>query len=143
MTCVESRGTLGGTCLNVGCIPSKALLNASHKYHDAGHEFAKFGITGAVNGCRHRFQNDNCSTSLHCFCCMRNDTASNLSIDISKMMAQKTKAVSGLTSGIEGLFKKNKVCSAQWIVFFVFFVFLFFKQKLILNCFIFVCLNKG
>ena len=43
--CIEKRGKLGGTCLNVGCIPSKALLNSSHKYHDAKHDFAKYGIT--------------------------------------------------------------------------------------------------
>jgi pyruvate/2-oxoglutarate dehydrogenase complex dihydrolipoamide dehydrogenase (E3) component len=42
--CIEKRGTLGGTCLNVGCIPSKALLNATHKYHDALHEFKELGI---------------------------------------------------------------------------------------------------
>ena len=47
--CVEKRGTLGGTCLNVGCIPSKALLNATHKLHEAKHQFADFGImTGPV-----------------------------------------------------------------------------------------------
>merc|ERR1719207_260132 len=44
VTCIEKRGKLGGTCLNVGCIPSKALLNASHMYHDADHNFEKFGI---------------------------------------------------------------------------------------------------
>ena len=43
--CVEKRDTLGGTCLNVGCMPSKALLHASHLYHEATHDFAKFGIT--------------------------------------------------------------------------------------------------
>ena len=42
--CIEKRGTLGGTCLNVGCIPSKALLNISHKYHELNHEFKSFGI---------------------------------------------------------------------------------------------------
>lgn len=42
--CIEKRGTLGGTCLNVGCIPSKALLNATHKYHEAHHDFKEFGI---------------------------------------------------------------------------------------------------
>ena len=42
--CVEKRGTLGGTCFNVGCIPSKALLNASHKYHEAQHSYKEFGI---------------------------------------------------------------------------------------------------
>lgn len=39
--CIEKRGTLGGTCLNVGCIPSKALLNATHKFHEATHDFKK------------------------------------------------------------------------------------------------------
>ena len=43
-TCVEGRGTLGGTCLNVGCIPSKALLNSSHKYEDAKKHFSDYGI---------------------------------------------------------------------------------------------------
>jgi len=47
--CIESRGSLGGTCLNVGCIPSKALLNISHKYHEASHNFKELGIvTGPV-----------------------------------------------------------------------------------------------
>lgn len=45
-TCIEKRGTLGGTCLNVGCIPSKALLNNSHLYHSAKHDFASRGIDG-------------------------------------------------------------------------------------------------
>jgi dihydrolipoamide dehydrogenase len=80
VTCVEKRGTLGGTCLNVGCIPSKALLNASHMYHDAEHSFASKGIN--IEG---------------------------LSLDWDKMQESKDKAVSGLTMGIEGLFKKNKV----------------------------------
>ena len=44
VACVESRETLGGTCLNVGCIPSKALLHASHQYHEAIHNFPKVGI---------------------------------------------------------------------------------------------------
>jgi dihydrolipoamide dehydrogenase len=48
--CIEKRGTLGGTCLNVGCIPSKALLNATHKLHEAQHDFKKIGIeTGPVS----------------------------------------------------------------------------------------------
>jgi len=80
VTCVEKRGTLGGTCLNVGCIPSKALLNASHKYHDAEHSFAALGIN--VEG---------------------------LSYDWDKLQGAKDNAVDGLTKGIEGLFKKNKV----------------------------------
>lgn len=42
--CIEKRGSLGGTCLNVGCIPSKALLNMSHKYHEATHDFKSMGI---------------------------------------------------------------------------------------------------
>jgi len=80
VTCVEKRGTLGGTCLNVGCIPSKALLHASHMYHDAEHNFANAGIT--VEG---------------------------LSYDWDKVQATKDASVKGLTQGIEGLFKKNKV----------------------------------
>jgi len=78
--CVEKRGALGGTCLNVGCIPSKALLNASHHYHAAQHDFKKFGIE--VEG---------------------------LKVNLPQMLAQKNKAVTGLTKGIEGLFRKNKV----------------------------------
>lgn len=79
--CIEKRGTLGGTCLNVGCIPSKALLNATHKYHELKHgHMAKLGIN-----------------------------ADNVSIDLPKMMKAKDKAVTGLTKGIEGLLKKNKV----------------------------------
>jgi dihydrolipoamide dehydrogenase len=47
--CIEKRGTLGGTCLNIGCIPSKSLLNATHKYHEAKHDFKDLGIeTGEV-----------------------------------------------------------------------------------------------
>ncbi|GHP06691.1 hypothetical protein PPROV_000543600 [Pycnococcus provasolii] len=80
VTCVEGRGSLGGTCLNVGCIPSKALLNASHHYHDAKHNFEKYGIT-----------------------------VGDVSISVEGMMKSKDDAVTGLTSGIEGLFKKNKV----------------------------------
>lgn len=80
VSCVESRGSLGGTCLNVGCIPSKALLHSSHMYHQAKHDFAAHGIQ-----------------------------VENLSLDLSKMMKNKESSVSGLTKGIEGLFKKNKV----------------------------------
>lgn len=80
VACVEMRGSLGGTCLNVGCIPSKALLNASHYYHSAEHDFKKMGIK--VDG---------------------------LGVDFPQMMKAKKKAVTGLTKGIEGLFKKNKV----------------------------------
>jgi dihydrolipoamide dehydrogenase len=78
--CVESRKTLGGTCLNVGCIPSKALLEVSHKFHDAAHGFAELGID-----------------------------VSKPKIDVKKLIDNKNKIVSGLTTGIAGLFKKNKV----------------------------------
>ncbi len=79
--CVESRETLGGTCLNVGCIPSKALLHASELYHEAhGGALAKFGID-----------------------------LKGVSLNLEQMHAEKTKAVSELTGGIEFLFKKNKV----------------------------------
>lgn len=78
--CVEKRGTLGGTCLNVGCIPSKALLHASHMYHEANHNFKKWGIN-----------------------------VENVKMDIDTMMKKKEQAVTGLTRGIEGLFKKYGV----------------------------------
>jgi dihydrolipoamide dehydrogenase len=78
--CVEMRGRLGGTCLNVGCIPSKALLTSSHHYHDAKTHFADHGIV--ING---------------------------LSMDIGKMQDTKSKSVEGLTGGIEYLFKKHGV----------------------------------
>ncbi|PFH35994.1 pyruvate dehydrogenase complex subunit PDH-E3II [Besnoitia besnoiti] len=78
--CVEKRGSLGGTCLNVGCIPSKAVLNISNKYVEARDHFDKFGIT-----------------------------LENLRIDIGKMQQQKEKVVKTLTQGIEFLFKKNGV----------------------------------
>ena len=78
--CIESRGSLGGTCLNIGCIPSKSLLHSAEMYHKANKEFDKIGIT-----------------------------TGGLSLDISKMMQHKTKTVQGLTKGIEFLFKKNKV----------------------------------
>jgi dihydrolipoamide dehydrogenase len=80
VACVEKRGTLGGTCLNVGCIPSKALLHASHLYEEAKHGLGRFGIrTGEV------------------------------SLDLGAMLDFKDKVVEGLTKGIEFLFKKNKV----------------------------------
>lgn len=78
--CVEMRGRLGGTCLNVGCIPSKALLTSSHHYHDAKTHFADHGIV--IDG---------------------------LSMDIGKMQDTKSKSVEGLTGGIEFLFKKYGV----------------------------------
>ena len=78
--CVESRGTLGGTCLNVGCIPSKSLLNLSESYHKAQKDFDSQGIE-----------------------------FSGLKLNLGKMMANKNKSVQVLTKGIEFLFKKNKV----------------------------------
>ena len=78
--CVESRKTLGGTCLNIGCIPSKSLLNSSEMYHKAENEFDKLGIE-----------------------------ISNLKINLSKMMNNKNKSVLALTKGVEFLFKKNKI----------------------------------
>src|SRR5688500_7440755 len=77
--CVE-REYLGGTCLNVGCIPSKALLDSSEKVSMAKHDFAKHGIT-----------------------------VGNVSVDLAKMMARKDDVVKGLTGGVGMLFKKNKV----------------------------------
>jgi dihydrolipoamide dehydrogenase len=82
--CVEKRGTLGGTCLNVGCIPSKVLLESSEKFADASHEFSKHGID-----------------------------VSGLKLNLSQMMARKTEVVGSFTKGIEGLFKKNKVTYLQ------------------------------
>lgn len=79
--CVEMRGTLGGTCLNVGCIPSKALLTSSHHFHDAKHHFADHGI---------QFEGE-------------------VKIDVGKMMETKANTVTGLTGGIEHLLKKHKV----------------------------------
>ncbi|MEM1196557.1 MAG: dihydrolipoyl dehydrogenase [Pseudomonadota bacterium] len=78
--CVESRETLGGTCLNVGCIPSKALLHGSELYDHAksGH-MATWGLGGEVT------------------------------LDLPRMMEEKTAAVGDLTKGVEFLFKKNKV----------------------------------
>ncbi len=78
--CVEGRGTLGGTCLNVGCIPSKALLNATHHLHEVHENFDKMGLTGA-----------------------------KVKVDWAKMQGYKQDVVDGNTKGIEFLFKKNKV----------------------------------
>jgi dihydrolipoamide dehydrogenase len=78
--CVESRGALGGTCLNVGCIPSKSLLNLSENYYKAKKDFNNQGIE-----------------------------ISDIKLNISKMMSNKEKSVQVLTKGVEFLFKKNKV----------------------------------
>jgi len=78
--CVESRGALGGTCLNVGCIPSKSLLNLSENYHKAKKDFNHQGIE--IDG---------------------------IKLNIEKMMSNKNKSIQVLTKGVEFLFKKNKV----------------------------------
>ena len=80
VACVEGRETLGGTCLNVGCIPSKALLHATHLLHETHENFEKMGLMGATP-----------------------------KVDWAKMQAYKDDVVSGNTKGIEFLFKKNKV----------------------------------
>lgn len=77
---VERRSTLGGTCLNVGCIPSKALLSASEKYHEAKDELGKMGIK-----------------------------ISGVKLDLPGMMGHKTAVIDSNTKGIEFLFKKNKI----------------------------------
>ena len=78
--CVESRGALGGTCLNVGCIPSKSLLNLSENFHKAKKDFNQQGIE--IEG---------------------------IKLNIEKMMLNKNKSIQVLTKGVEFLFKKNKV----------------------------------
>ena len=80
VACIEKRGRLGGTCLNVGCIPSKALLHSSHLYEEAAHGWGPHGIS-----------------------------ADNVKMDLGKLMEHKSKTVTGLTGGIEGLLKKYKV----------------------------------
>ena len=77
--CIEMRDTLGGTCLNVGCMPSKALLHASEMFEAAGTEFATLGIEVSPK------------------------------LNLVQMMKQKAESVEALTKGIEFLFKKNKV----------------------------------
>ena len=78
--CVESRETLGGTCLNVGCIPSKSLLNLSQNYYKAKKDFNQQGIE--IDG---------------------------IKLNVEKMMSNKNKSIQILTKGVEFLFKKNKV----------------------------------
>ena len=80
--CVESGKTLGGTCLNVGCIPSKSLLNSSEMYHMANHKFGNLGIE-----------------------------TKDIKLNLPQMMKNKEKSVLTLTKGIEFLFKKNKIFS--------------------------------
>ena len=78
--CVEGRATLGGTCLNVGCIPSKAMLHATHMLHEAEHNFATMGLKGKAP-----------------------------SVDWKQMLSYKDDTIAQNTGGIEFLFKKNKV----------------------------------
>jgi dihydrolipoamide dehydrogenase len=80
VACVEKRATLGGTCLNIGCIPSKALLQSSENFHAAAHDFAAHGVL--VEGVK---------------------------LDLAKMQARKAEVVSANVKGVEFLFKKNKV----------------------------------
>lgn len=80
VACVEKRGTLGGTCLNVGCIPSKALLHSSHLFEEAAEHFDVHGIE-----------------------------VSKPKVNLEKMMARKDKVVEANVKGVEFLFKKNKV----------------------------------
>ncbi len=80
VACVEKRGTLGGTCLNVGCIPSKALLAASEKYEEAKHGLARFGVK--VGG---------------------------VELDLPGVMKHKDEVVKANVGGVEFLFKKNKI----------------------------------
>jgi dihydrolipoamide dehydrogenase len=77
---IEKRKTLGGTCLNVGCIPSKALLDSSEQYHLTKHKLEDHGIT-----------------------------AKDVKIDISKMIQRKDKIVSEVCDGVDYLMKKNKI----------------------------------
>lgn len=79
VVCIEKHSTLGGTCLNVGCIPSKALLNFSEKYEEARTHFADIGINADVK------------------------------LDLARMLARKDKVVGDLCKGIESLFVKNKI----------------------------------
>lgn len=78
--CIEKRGSLGGTCLNVGCIPSKSLLNNSHLYHQILHDTKKRGID-----------------------------VGEVKLNLKQMMKAKDESVAGLTKGVEFLFKKNGV----------------------------------
>src|SRR5207244_7972636 len=84
VACVEKDEALGGTCLNVGCIPSKALLDSSELYRQAQIGLAAHGIK-----------------------------ASGVALDLPAMMARKDKVVRGLTQGVAGLFRKNRV---EWVV---------------------------
>ncbi|HWZ92696.1 MAG TPA: dihydrolipoyl dehydrogenase [Polyangiaceae bacterium] len=80
VACIEDEEALGGTCVRVGCIPSKALLEASERFHDAGHTLANFGVK-----------------------------VSGVELDLPRMLERKTKVVDAMTGGVAFLFKKNKI----------------------------------
>jgi dihydrolipoamide dehydrogenase len=80
VACIEDEEALGGTCVRVGCIPSKALLEASERYHEAGHALLDFGIK-----------------------------VSGVELDLPRLLERKTKVVAALTGGVLHLFKKNKI----------------------------------
>jgi len=80
VACIESEDALGGTCVRVGCIPSKALLEASERFHEAGHSLGTFGIK-----------------------------VSGVELDLPRMLERKTKVVDAMTGGVAFLFKKNKI----------------------------------
>src|SRR5713101_3602862 len=84
VACVEKRAALGGTCLNIGCIPSKALLDSSELYSQAKQHFKEHGIQ-----------------------------VSQLTLDLAAMLQRKTRVVDGLTKGIAGLFQKHKITPYQ------------------------------
>ena len=90
VVCIEKRGALGGTCLNVGCIPSKALLYSSELYEKAKHEYADHGIK-----------------------------LSKVELDLATMMKRKEEVTSGLNKGIEGLLKKNKITYLKGFASFI------------------------
>src|SRR5258706_342622 len=79
VACIERYPTLGGTCLNVGCIPSKALLDSSEHVHQARHGFAAHGIRATIE------------------------------VDLAAMQSRKDRVVRDFTRGVDGLFKKNGV----------------------------------
>src|SRR3954467_9943446 len=80
VACIDAEAALGGTCLRVGCIPSKALLESSERYHEARHALGDFGVK-----------------------------VSGVELDLERMLKRKEGIVNGLTQGVAGLFKKNKV----------------------------------
>src|SRR5947207_8335787 len=80
VACIDKRSALGGTCLNIGCIPSKALLDSSEHYAQAKSRLDRHGVK-----------------------------VSDVSLDLAKMMERKNRVVKGLTDGVAFLFKKNKI----------------------------------